>query len=410
MKSDSGTWNAVGRGLARRLGDGPEEERRDRQRQAVAALVAHPPSRRRTHVVAAAVAASIVAVTLLGLWMARSRDTSLQFWMGRDRSAGTPGDWLEVPEGEEVPVRFEDGSRLDVGERSLVRVTEARTDRVRVLLDHGRLVASVRPGGPARWSIEAGPYTVKVTGTQFSVGWDPEQNHVAVHVIRGEVRVQGPGLYGQGTTLGQGDSLEMASGARKEETPHETAPAVHGEPAPVETVAPPEETVQESEVVPVAQAPEMPLWKKLASEGLHEEAVAEAEKLGFEKLTRTLGKNDLWQLASAARFARQGDLAVMALTAYRDRFDDTARAGTAAYLLGRVEMEQNGKPARAATWLKTYLVEHPDGPLAEEALGRLMDAQLKAGQSAAARKTAQAYLARYPEGIFKELAESLSSN
>jgi TolA-binding protein len=151
-------------------------------------------------------------------------------------------------------------------------------------------------------------------------------------------------------------------------------------------------------------------WKKLAAEGRYEQAVAAARKVGFEKLTRTLGKGDLWELARAARFAREGELAVTALEAYRDRFAETARAGTAAFLLGRVEMEQNESPAAAARWFRTYLDEQPDGPLAEEALGRLMDAQRKAGQEAAAKKSAQVYLSKHPEGIFKDLAESLLSH
>jgi TolA-binding protein len=111
----------------------------------------------------------------------------------------------------------------------------------------------------------------------------------------------------------------------------------------------------------------------------------------------------------SARYARRGDLAVQSLTAYRKRFPKTARAGTAAFLLGRVELELLGESADAAKWFETYLAENPDGQLAEEAMGKLMSAQGKAGDPAGAKATARAYLSTYPGGIFEGMAEELAS-
>ena len=77
---------------------------------------------------------------------------------------------------------------------------------------------------------------------------------------------------------------------------------------------------------------------------------------------------------------------------------------------GRVEMDLNKKPAKAARWFQSYLDDSPGGSLAEEALGRLITALRKAGNEAAASKAAARYLEKYPTGTFREIALAVASN
>ncbi len=405
MRDETHDWDAVGRTVAERLGEGPSTERHAGQREAVAMLVARPARRGPGRIVACAVAASLAVACVAG-YLVMSRDEPLGFWVGEERRAGVTGAWIEPAGAWTEPVRFEDGSRVDVHAGTLVRVTDATRDEVNVLLDHGRITASVNPGRRASWHIAAGPYRVLVTGTRLSVSWEPEVEGLQVTVTKGEVRVTGPGLDGKGTTLVQGDLLRMSSGAEVA-----VVPEPDGDPGPAAAKAPDPQpaSLPDAKTAAAPAADPVPAWRRLATEGKHEQAVAEAEKLGFDKLARTLGPVDLWDLATSARFAKKGKLAVKALTAYRERFPGSSRSDTAAFLLGRVEMELEDAPAEAAKWFETYLAESPNGQLAEEAMGRLMDAQKKAGNDARARATAKAYLSKYPGGIFAPVAESMLS-
>ncbi|MBI5526627.1 MAG: tetratricopeptide repeat protein [Deltaproteobacteria bacterium] len=163
-----------------------------------------------------------------------------------------------------------------------------------------------------------------------------------------------------------------------------------------ETAEPPESKV--------ALLPAPPAWKDLYSKGRYTDALADAERLGFEVLLSTHGADDLWSLANTARYAKRPDMAVRALVALRKRFSEVPHAKTAAFLLGKIEFENNNHPAEAAAWFRTFLGEEPDGSLSAEAMGRLIDACLRSGQKAEARDTARRYLAKYPRGAYAELA------
>jgi hypothetical protein len=93
----------------------------------------------------------------------------------------------------------------------------------------------------------------------------------------------------------------------------------------------------------------------------------------------------------------------------RARFSWTPRAATAAFLLGRGEIDDGGSPEVARGWFETYLREANDGPLAEESLGRLMEACDKSGAQEDARRYAERYLSRYQDGLFAVLAKSILS-
>ena len=136
-------------------------------------------------------------------------------------------------------------------------------------------------------------------------------------------------------------------------------------------------------------------------------AVREAEREGLDGLATTLGQEELWQLANAARYAKKGQTSTRILLAVRERFSGYRRAEAATFLLGRVALELNSNPEAARKWFKTYLAQSPNGHLAEEALGRLIDANIKAGKEKEARRSALLYLKRYPKGLFAELAKSV---
>jgi TolA-binding protein len=70
--------------------------------------------------------------------------------------------------------------------------------------------------------------------------------------------------------------------------------------------------------------------------------------------------------------------------------------------------DQRGDYPSAARWFWTYLGEEPGGSLASDALGRLMEAQSRSGNQAAAKATARRYLEAYPNGLHQDVASRLT--
>jgi len=112
-------------------------------------------------------------------------------------------------------------------------------------------------------------------------------------------------------------------------------------------------------------------------------------------------------LGDAARLAGAPDRALEIYRAVRRRFRGTRAAARAAFALGRVSFDARRAHTEAARWFATYLRERPRGPLAREALGRLIEARRLGGDLKRARKASQSYLKRFPDGPHAPLARSL---
>jgi transmembrane sensor len=108
-------------------------------------------------------------------------------------------------------------------------------------------------------------------------------------------------------------------------------------------------------------------------------------------------------LADTARFVGEAARAQQALLALRRRF---GAKGYSAFLLGRINADQLSSPGQGVQWFETYLQEEPNGSLAEQALGRILDIQ-RHGSPEVARQAADRYLARYPNGAYAALARSV---
>ncbi len=90
--------------------------------------------------------------------------------------------------------------------------------------------------------------------------------------------------------------------------------------------------------------------------------------------------------------------AVTPLQRVIDRHADDPRAPLAAFTLGRVLLDDLGRPAAAARAFARAGALDPDGALTEDALAREVEAWAKAGQAQRARTRAELYLERHPNG------------
>jgi hypothetical protein len=101
-------------------------------------------------------------------------------------------------------------------------------------------------------------------------------------------------------------------------------------------------------------------------------------------------------------------VAKRAYTTLRERFPTSPEARTAAFLLGRVEEEQEHAIGEALRWYDRYFAEAPAGAFAGDALGRKMILISRSQGRDAARSLAQRYLERFPSGTYSAAARDLA--
>lgn len=445
MSGEINILDVLGKEVGCLLGDGPPPERLAEQRRDFLSYVENKNFKKRNYtrplVAAAALAAAVVAV-FLWQWSTGPLD----FWIGDESNRGAEGNWVETKLGEELPIHFAEGSTLELGSDTATKVVEATRKHVHIDLRRGQLSAKIKPHRSTHWLVDTGPYQVEVTGTIFDVSWDVEQSVLSVFVTRGEVVVRGAGLTANGIRVAKGDLLQvdrkdasysLQSGQREmpRKIPSQIA-APMTKSSEAESVLESNELLDESrlEVSTLRDAEtrraddrgdrragrasghrkmarraetDQSNWQSYYDKKQYSMVVKAAREEGIEELLRTSDVEDLWRLASAARYARQGRIATEALLTIRERFPGTKRADTATFLLGRVMLELKYDIFGAQNWFKTYLKENAEGPLVEEALGRLVDACEKGGRVQEAKLYARSYLKKYPRGVFAELARSV---
>jgi hypothetical protein len=313
---------------------------------------------------------------------------------GSDRAIGE-GTFVSVPVGESTDLRFSDGTRLTLAPETHARVVDLDHRGARVVLERGSVDARVRHLPRARWTVGVGPFDVRVTGTAFVVAWRPEAQEFSLALREGSVELSGP-LVGRARRIGAGETCRVAvREGRFEIFSGERVAAVESrglpEAAPVPPAPPAPRTLE-------APAPPIPAWQAHAKAARWRETM-EAASAGWTGLLASRDAPDLVLLGDAARYTGDVPRATEAFEAIRRRFPGTSRAADAAYRLGVMARDR----AAAARWFQTYLDERPNGGLAREALGRLMEV----GDAATRIRSARTYLARYPSGPLSGLARSI---
>jgi TolA-binding protein len=401
----------LGKDLATALRPGPSVERRARQR---ARLLAHDwDSKRGLPRWLWAVPAMAVVMAIVVFARRRVERAAGAIVEIAADEALTQGRWVRVPDDHAIKLRFTDGTDLLLERKSASRLAEGPGEG-RLTLEEGRLTAWVKPAAITgrSWTFQAGPYEVMVIGTELEIAWSTETSRLAVDVAHGRVRVRGGQLEGEGLILNAGDHLEVDRGRVE----------VHqGQALPPIGVAPPAVAPSESARAPADEpgadvqpgkheapptAATHDVWKSQARAGQYQEALASAEREGFEALTQHLGASDLALLADAARLAGDGSRARQALQTLRRRFPSVDVAHTAAFRLARLALADHDY-REASRWFGTYLEEAPSGPLASEAAGRLVEARSRAGDRAGAEAAAREYLRRFPGGPYASVANAL---
>lgn len=312
-----------------------------------------------------------------------------------------------------LPVRFSDGSTFTAAPRSELSVTEVSPEGARVVLDDGAVAAEVVHRAKSRWHVQAGPYTVAVTGTRFAVEWDRRAQTFSLTLDEGGVSVFGPSFGTTGRRVSAHETVRVAP-----EPPRGVPPSSRtSEPSPFARASEPSMAARAPEPsspppprhrgLASLESPSPRAWKDLAQGGRYADALAAAEAEGFAALCHRGSATELLLLGNAARFAQNPDRAEQAFRALRGKGDRPHERAVAAFELGRLAHDVGRRYRDAADWFGVYLREEPDGVLAREAAGRQLEALHRAGDVGAARRAAATFRSRYPDGPYQDLARQI---
>lgn len=107
---------------------------------------------------------------------------------------------------------------------------------------------------------------------------------------------------------------------------------------------------------------------------------------------------DLMLAADAARMSGHPEDALAPLNRVLRGHSSDPQAPLAAFTLGKILLDELGKPAAAVRAFRTAYRLGPEGALAEDALAREVEALSRAGEMGKARTRAREYLEHYPRG------------
>ncbi len=308
-------------------------------------------------------------VALFVLFWSPPKESALSVSLHAD-SARLVGAWV-ASQDETKQLHFSDGTQVALSPRTSVRVRETTPRGGTIELGQGRALATIRPLPEARWTFLAGPFSVRVTGTAFDLAWDPGTQTLELALHEGSVDLSGPTLETR-RQVSQGQFVRIALGSQSSSPDAATSrstdsPAVEPSPSPDPSPFPTDDSDSTAERAP-------------------------------HPSNATKSAQALWDQAQEARLAGDAHRAKVALLALRRQH---GKRGQTAFLLGKIHADQLGNQGEAVRWFETYLKEAPGGSLSEQALGRLVELR---GASPAGQDHARAYLRRYPNGSYADVA------
>lgn len=322
-----------------------------------------------------------------------------------------PGAALPVA-GVPAPQQLQDGSVV----AALTPDTEVQTQeqtpgRIVVRLVRGSARFRVTRDVQRLFRVLADDVAVEVLGTEFIVTRAARQTQV--NVERGRVRVRWEGGTAE-LSAGEQGSFPSAPDSLQERLTADPPTAVPT-PAPPTQLATEEPKAEPVEQEPAsAQAalglvPTVPhrhpqykgikarrSWQDLAHAGQFEQAYTLLSSVPLTAAAREPG--ELLLAADVARLSRHPAQSVEPLRRVIVDHAADPRASLAAFTLGRILLDDLGRPKEAAGFFGKTQELDPRGDLTEDALAREVEAWWRAGDTAQAQERAAAYVRRYPDG------------
>jgi ferric-dicitrate binding protein FerR (iron transport regulator) len=158
---------------------------------------------------------------------------------------GPPGSQSYVsipPSGQIARLVFGDGSHVALVPGSRGRVAETTPTGAKVVLEQGQAHVHVIHRDRTSWLVYAGPFDVRVTGTDFIVAWAADAETLDVWMNTGGVVVKGPVL---------GDAQPLSAGQHLRARIRDATVQIDEMPPPDEAKSTPAEATHTSAAPPV---------------------------------------------------------------------------------------------------------------------------------------------------------------
>ncbi|MGC4065786.1 MAG: FecR domain-containing protein [Polyangiaceae bacterium] len=379
--------------------------------------------RKRTTVATAVGGTLIVGGLVLGRVFLPASGQAITFRVLPGNDLGQVGAYVAPTANAPLDLKFAEGSvvELEPGARARVSATTARG--ATVLLETGRADVNVVHRKNADWTVMAGPYSVRVHGTAFTVEFDPRSQLFELVMRSGVVTVEGPGISKPVEIRGAQRFVHRAGlGLDPADTTSTVQPKVAEPPTTAELPsrsASANAPISRSESLGKASgkpsgsaAPAMSVgtspaltWEAQVRRGEYAAVLRDAETRGISTVLASANSVDLLALANAARFSGRVDVGRDAYKAIRQRFAGSSTSVLAAFLLGR--LTEGSSVSEARRWYERYEQEAPSGALVAEAMGRRMVLTQTAGSRAEVQRMAEEYLRRFPDGPYAGVARKI---
>lgn len=359
------------------------------------------------------VAVAAAAMAAFFFWPARGIDYEIEgggSQVGRSvapsaNEVGLEAGELVATEDQAASIRFSEDSRIELRPHTTLRVAVEEGERVVSRLSQGELDVRVVHAEKTDFRFWAGPYEVKVVGTAFRLSFDPKAERMHISLREGRVRVTD--RAGHETFVSAGQDVDFGARAAPDDGAQNDAsaekPTSESEPTTGSVEATPSVGTTAGDV---GAASGESSYAQLAARGRFTEIVQAAERRGLERVWAEKSGGELKELAQAAHYTGNPNLAEKTWKRVRSRFAGQAVAASAAFFLGRMA-DQTGRASEAITHFDTYLREAPRGTYAAEALGRKLVLARGALGAEAAVRVARQYLARFPQGPYASHAREL---
>lgn len=154
-----------------------------------------------------AIALALAVASALVLAWGSKADAKLSFEL---RGGSTHGGIIEAARGE-ATVALSDGSTILAENGTKFSVDVLGRNAALTRLVAGTLHVRVEHNEDTSYRFVAGPYEVRVVGTEFELSWDPSAKGLALSMSKGAVELLQPN--GQTRTLKAGQALQLPAGA-----------------------------------------------------------------------------------------------------------------------------------------------------------------------------------------------------
>jgi len=313
---------------------------------------------------------------------------------------------LVASESVPVDVRLSDRSQINLQPHTTIRLAALSDGVVITRMSQGAVDVDVVHQAHTNYQFFAGPYLVKVVGTAFRLSYEPQSEALDLKMRSGVVEVLGPD--GGSRTVKGGQSLHL-QGVEPVSRVQDAVPTpTKGEPGRLTGSEPAAASAIPDATGPASYAPAHAGtdFRQLAAQGDFAEIVRLAQLRGVDSLLASAPADQLQELAQAARYSGQLDLAERVWVRMSSRFSGQVLGKSAVFFIGRLE-EQRGRYGAALARYESYLRTNPQGVYAQEAWGRKLQLSQKSQDLGATRHVAQQYLQRYPGGPYAATARSI---